>query len=79
MTKTSRCLSVAYAGADAEGQPSWLSILSPSDRVLFFKEVAEAQERGESVDVLIQEWENTALAVAAGIDSSPLDPDKEEP
>jgi hypothetical protein len=72
----SDAIDVAYAAAVAEGQPSWLSILSPSDRALFFKEVAEAQDRGESVDVLIQQWRNTASAVAAGIDLvTPIDPE----
>ena len=59
---------------------SWLSVLSPSSQALFFTEVAEAEARGESVDVLIQQWRNTASAVAAGIDLvTPIDPDAEEP
>jgi len=55
---------------------SWLSVLSPSSQALFFTEVAEAEARGESLLVLIQQWRNTASAVAAGIDLvTPLDPD----
>jgi len=55
---------------------SWLSVLSPSSQALFFTEVAEAEARGESLLVLIQQWRNTATAVAAGIDLvTPLDPD----
>ncbi len=70
----------AKIASGVQRELSWLRVLSPSNQALFFTEVAEAEARGESVDVLIQQWRNTASAVAAGIDLvTPIDPDAEEP